>query len=89
MKKALRKGGYFDLNVYTADLGDGLLGWATFPVKKGTGLDAARTAWSSTTSRSRAASGDFGPDAKYNEGDTLTHEAGPLARAVPHVPGRL
>ena len=77
MKTALHVGGYWDLNVYTADLGGGLLGWATFPEKKVQREDARTwTAWSSTTSRYPAEMQTSVSDAVYNEGDTLTHEAG-------------
>jgi len=33
MKKALRKGTKSDLNIYAANIGGGLLGWATFPAR--------------------------------------------------------
>lgn len=69
LKKALRKGDASALNVYTGNLGGGTLGWATFP-------------WSYSTASDRdgvvVLSGTLpgGNVAPYNEGDTLTHEAG-------------
>ena len=68
MKTALRKGGMADLNIYTANLGGGLLGWATFPT---THAPTPWTASSSSTSRCPAA-----PPRNYNQGDTATHEVG-------------
>jgi hypothetical protein len=76
MKTALRVGGYWDLNVYTADLGDFLLGWATFPERK---LSPKKLAADGIVIYHESLPGgnaDFGADAVYNEGDTLTHEAG-------------
>ena len=69
MKTALRQGSADDLNVYTANLGQDLLGWATFPSSYA--ATGSRTASSCSSRRCPAAST---PD--YNEGDTATHEVG-------------
>jgi hypothetical protein len=76
MKTALHKGGYWDLNVYTADLGDALLGWATFPAKSAKGKTLAMDGVVIYHESLPSGSATFGEDGVYNEGDTLTHEAG-------------
>ncbi len=53
MKTAQHEGDSTTLNVYAADIGGGLLGWAYFP-KGYTTVATTSTAWSSSTSRCRA-----------------------------------
>ncbi len=76
MKTALHTGGYWDLNVYTADLGGGLLGWATFPERQASAKTLAMDGVVIYHESLPGGNADFGLDAVYNEGDTLTHEAG-------------
>jgi hypothetical protein len=70
MKAALYEGDSTTLNVYAADIGGGLLGWAYFPK----GYNNGRNYIDGVVILDESMPG--GTAGKYSEGDTLTHEVG-------------
>lgn len=67
-KTALHRGGWGDLNIYIANLSDGLLGYSTFP------QDDRALALDGLVLFNESLPG--GAEAGFNEGDTATHEIG-------------
>jgi len=75
MKKALHRGGYWDLNLYSANLGGGLLGWAYFPKAKARGTNLTNDGVVLLDESLPGGSAEGG-GLDYHEGDTATHEVG-------------
>ena len=70
MKQSLHQGDSETLNVYAADIGGGLLGWAYFPK----GYNEGRDFVDGVVILDESMPG--GTVEPYNQGDTLTHEVG-------------
>jgi hypothetical protein len=70
MKQALYEGDSRTLNVYSANIGGGLLGWSYFPKAYNNGRDYIDGVVMLDESMPGGTAG------KYAEGDTLTHEVG-------------
>ncbi len=76
MKKALYEGDATTLNVYVANIGGGLLGWAYFPKGYNNGRDFIDGVVMLDESMPGGVDPDTGLPWKYGLGDTLTHEVG-------------